>query len=176
MIKVNTNVRPLLQHAVNAELARYYEDDASPEASPESSPIIEPAPDTFTVQEASALNLDPSSLTSDPPSTPTIVPNAPSHSVSRKAKKLLRKRLKERAAQQALGPMDPVKTRRKIRSSTSKAYAKPHTVSTGFSGKTMSMTRFADTGICRPAGKSVPSLPQLQRQQPNLKLVEVREE
>lgn len=38
------------------------------------------------------------------------------------------------------------------------------------------MTRFADTGICRPAGKSVPSLPQLQRQQRNLKLVEVREE
>lgn len=174
VVQIDVDARPLLQRALDADVIHDYDNDASPEFTPTMSrlstaPSTPPPlssdshaagdPTLQTLQEASKRLQDLPSMPFDP---------APSRKCKRNAKK--REIDRDNGATKE-HTIDPLKERRKVRSSVSNKYTRPRIIKADFVLAALTIAKYANVGVNRPAGHSVPSLEELQRANPNFTVI-----
>lgn len=171
VIKVNIDATPLLQRAVESERTRQYDEDASPEFSPALTPTRTLNGATVIENTASKLSEVSHRLASFAHSPPPITHNNPViENLTRKARKNLNKRAKEKKKKMSTGLVDVLKGR-KIRQGTADNYASPRVINVNFVVAALTMARYADVGKNRPAGPSVPTLEDIRRDHPDFTLI-----
>lgn len=174
MVQVNVDARPLLQRAIESEITRQYSANASPEFTPTSSPPSTPLRTSPPPSSNATAVIDPVLQELQQVSKRLAAfSSTPCHStVTRNAKRNAKKRGKDRARGTLKEHVvDPLKERRKVRSSVSNKYARPRMIRADFVVTALTIARYANVGISRPASRTVPSFAELQKANPDFTVI-----
>lgn len=183
VIRIDVDASNLLQKSIEQEHNRDYADLASPEFTPTSlspppatprPPLRKPFSNDSTTHTLSEVSRRLEALSTPPhiPSSAKSSINATAHALSRRAKRNASKRVKDQVRKGVSDEsVDPLKERRKIRSSTSIKYARPRMIKVEFVVTALTIARYANVGVSRPADHSVPSLVELQKLHPDFTVI-----
>lgn len=173
-MQVNVDARPLLQRAIDNEITRTYSEEASPEFTPASSRRSTPPPTPPPPSSTRPDIYDPTLRTLQEVSNRLqgLSSMMPASELSRNAKRNVKKRAKDRAKGATKEhTFDPLQERRKTRSSVSNKYARPKIIKASFVLTALTIARYANVGVNRPTGRSVPSLAELQMAHPDFSVI-----
>lgn len=174
VVQVDVDARPLLQRSIDAEITRTDSDEASPEFTPTSSRLSTPppTPPPLSSNPLGARDQTLQTLREVSNRLREVSSTTTASGLSRKSKRNEKKRALDRAKGATKEhTLDPLLERRKTRSSVSNKYAHPTIIKASFVITALTIARYANVGVNRPTGRSVPSLAELQRAHPNFTVI-----
>lgn len=184
IVKIDVDASALLRRSLELDHNCDYDNEASPEFTPTSTPshlLSPPSTPRLTVDTPTSADATTHALCEVSKRLSALVPpmHAPSpiradtYVVSRKSKRNATKRMKDhRKKGMTDESIDPLQQRRKIRSSVSIKYARPRMIKANFIVAALTIAQYANVGVNRPAGRSVPSLAELKKSHPDFTVIE----